>query len=41
MQALKRAKIIIGLLLLGKFNTGKFIKKINAVLYFRKAVGLY
>jgi len=40
-QVLKRAKIITGLLLLGRSNIGKFIKKINAALYFRKAIGLY
>ena len=40
-QALKRAEIITGPLLSGKSNTGKFIKKIDAVLYFGKAVGLY
>jgi len=41
MQALKKAKIIIGPLLLGRSNTGKFIRKINAALYLEKAVGLY
>jgi len=41
MQALKNAKIIIGLLLLGRSNIGKFIRKINAALYLKKAVGLY
>ena len=41
MQALKIAKIITEPLLLEKSNTGKFIKKINIVLHFKKAVGLY
>ena len=41
MQVLKRAKIITGLLLVGKSNIGKFIRKINAVFYLKKAVGLY
>jgi hypothetical protein len=41
MQALKRAKIIIEPLLLGRFNIGKFIRKINAALYLGKAIGLY
>jgi ribonuclease HI len=40
-QALKRAEIIIGPLLSGRSNTGKFIRKINAALYLGKAAGLY
>jgi len=40
-QALKRAKIIIGPLLLGRSNIGKFIRKIDVVLHLGKAVGLY
>jgi len=38
---LKRAEIITGPLLLGRFNISKFIRKINAALYFKKAIGLY
>jgi len=41
MQALKRAKIIIGPLLAGRSNIGKFTRKINIALYLRKAIGLY
>jgi len=40
-QALKKTKIIIGLLLSGRSNINKFIKKIDAILYLKKAVGLY
>ena len=40
-QALKRAEITTGPLLLGRSNTGKFIRKINAALHLRKAAGLY
>jgi len=40
-QALKKAKIITEPLLLGRSNIGKFIKKIDAALYLRKAAGLY
>jgi len=40
-QVLKKAKIIIGLFLAGRFNISKFIKKIDVVLYFKKAAGLY
>jgi len=40
-QALKRAKIITGPLLLGRSNTGKFIRKIDIALHLKKAAGLY
>ena len=40
-QALKRAEITTGPLLLGRSNTGKFTRKINAALHLRKAAGLY
>jgi len=40
-QALKRAEITTGPLLLGRSNMGKFIRKINTALYLKKAVGLY
>ena len=40
-QALKRAKIITGPLLLGRSNTSKFIRKIDIVFYLGKAIGLY
>ena len=40
-QVLKRTKITTELLLLGRFNTSKFTKKIDIVLYLGKAAGLY
>ena len=40
-QALKKAEITTGLLLSGRSNTGKFIRKIDAALHLRKAAGLY
>jgi hypothetical protein len=40
-QALKRARITTGPLLLGRADTSKFTKKINAALYLGKAAGLY
>ena len=40
-QALKRAKIIIGPLIVGRLNIGKFIRKINIVLYLKQPIGLY
>ena len=40
-QALKRAEITTGPLLLGRSNTGKFTRKIDAVLHLGKAAGLY
>ena len=40
-QALKRARITTGPLLLGRADTGKFTKKINAALYLSKAAEIY